>query len=355
MRADRLLALLLLLQRRGKVTAAEVAAELEISVATARRDLEALSAAGVPVCVQPGRGGGWQLLGGARTDLTGLRSPEAHALFWMLGTAGLASPQTRLATRKLLRALPESQRAEAEILATTVHYDHSPWGRASKGDDSADMSGRLGELRSALLSRTHLCVRYRSRDGRGRTATICPVGLVAKAGVWYLVAHEVTDEVPAHGPGWEATVRTFAVDRLDAVADADVTVGPEAPSRSGPAEDLHREIDLVDVWTAHVDEVEALRSAVTARVRCPHWVLPILMHQFGRQITVISTAEDTAIAEVGANLTAALAEQLAGWGSTIEVLGPPAVRSELARIGTELVARYGDSAPAMTQCRRRHR
>ena len=79
MRADRLVALLLLMQARGRVTAAEVAAELEVSVATARRDLEALSTAGIPVYPQAGRGGGWSLLGGARTDLTGLSAPEARA------------------------------------------------------------------------------------------------------------------------------------------------------------------------------------------------------------------------------------------------------------------------------------
>ena len=70
-RADRLIALLLLLQSRGRMTASQVAAELEISPATARRDLEALSTAGIPVYSQPGRGGGWRLVGGARTDLTG--------------------------------------------------------------------------------------------------------------------------------------------------------------------------------------------------------------------------------------------------------------------------------------------
>ncbi|PZA19223.1 helix-turn-helix transcriptional regulator, partial [Modestobacter versicolor] len=97
MRADRLVAVLLLMQTRGRVTAAELAAELEVSVATARRDLEALSAAGVPVYPQAGRGGGWSLVGGARTDLTGLTEPEAQALFALLGTAAGAAPEARTA------------------------------------------------------------------------------------------------------------------------------------------------------------------------------------------------------------------------------------------------------------------
>src|SRR6187399_1014933 len=104
MRADRLVATLLLMQARGRVTAAEVAGELEVSVATARRDLEALSTAGIPVYPQPGRGGGWSLVGGARTDLTGLTSSEAQALFRLVGPAASASlaPEIRSALRKLI-------------------------------------------------------------------------------------------------------------------------------------------------------------------------------------------------------------------------------------------------------------
>ena len=87
MRADRLVAVLLLLQTKGQVTAAEVAAELEVSERTARRDLEALGMAGVPVYSRQGRNGGWQLLGGARTDLSGLTAAEARALFLVAGPA----------------------------------------------------------------------------------------------------------------------------------------------------------------------------------------------------------------------------------------------------------------------------
>jgi predicted DNA-binding transcriptional regulator YafY len=98
-------ATLLLMQQRGRITAAELASELEVSVATARRDLEALSAAGVPVYPQAGRGGGWQLVGGARTDLTGLTEAEAQAVFLLLGPAASTVPAARAALRKLVRAL----------------------------------------------------------------------------------------------------------------------------------------------------------------------------------------------------------------------------------------------------------
>src|SRR5256885_8841968 len=113
MRADRLVATLLLMQARGRVTAAELAAELEISVATARRDLEALSAAGVPVYPQPGRGGGWSLVGGARTDLSGLTASEARALFLLAGPAAAIAPEVKSALRKPVRALPGTFPADA--------------------------------------------------------------------------------------------------------------------------------------------------------------------------------------------------------------------------------------------------
>src|SRR6266705_3641284 len=107
-RADRLVAALLLMQSRGRVTATELASELEVSVASARRDLEALSAAGIPVYPQPGRNGGWQLVGGARTDLSGLTAPEAQALFLLVGPAAAIAPDAKAALRKLVRALPDT-------------------------------------------------------------------------------------------------------------------------------------------------------------------------------------------------------------------------------------------------------
>lgn len=105
-RADRLVAILMLLQRRHQVTATEVAEELEVSVRTARRDLEALSAAGIPVYSQQGRGGGWRLLGGARTDLSGLNESEARVLFLVAGPAVSATPQLKSALSKLVHTLP---------------------------------------------------------------------------------------------------------------------------------------------------------------------------------------------------------------------------------------------------------
>ena len=130
MRADRLVAALLILQARGRVTAAELADELEVSERTARRDLEGLAMAGVPVYSQAGRGGGWSLVGGARTDLSGLTAAEARTLFLVAGPSAAATPQIKAALRKLVRALPEPFRAEAEAAAAAVVIDPASWDRS---------------------------------------------------------------------------------------------------------------------------------------------------------------------------------------------------------------------------------
>ena len=127
MRADRLVAILMLLQTRGQVTAAEVAEELEVSERTARRDLDALGMAGLPIYSVQGRNGGWRLAGGGRTDLSGLTAPEARALFLVAGPSSAATPQVKAALRKLVRALPEPMRPAAEAATTSVIVDPAGW------------------------------------------------------------------------------------------------------------------------------------------------------------------------------------------------------------------------------------
>src|SRR5688572_30181865 len=132
MRADRLVATLLTLQARGRVTAAQLADELEVSVATARRDLEALSAAGIPVYPQAGRGGGWSLVGGARTDLSGLSAAEAQALFLLVGPAAAVSGEAKAALRKLVQALPQTFRTDAEAASAATMIDPARWGEPDR-------------------------------------------------------------------------------------------------------------------------------------------------------------------------------------------------------------------------------
>lgn len=164
MRADRLVAVLLLMQSRGRVTAGLLAAELEVSTATARRDLEALSAAGVPVYPQPGRGGGWSLVGGARTDLTGLTASEARALFLLVGPAAALSPQAKAALSKLVRALPDTFRADAEAASDAVVVDPAGWGERDR-----PRTALVDALQEGVVRRRKLRVTYATGPASARS------------------------------------------------------------------------------------------------------------------------------------------------------------------------------------------
>ncbi|VFB01977.1 helix-turn-helix transcriptional regulator [Nocardia cyriacigeorgica] len=320
MRADRLVATLLLMQNRGRVTAAEIATELEVSVATARRDLEALSAAGIPVYPQPGRGGGWQLIGGARTDLSGLTAGEARALFLLAGPSAGAQPEAKAALRKLVRALPQTFRGEAEAAADAVVIDPSRWGATERA-----LPAEVRTLQRAVVQRNKVRLDYRTRTGERFERLVDPLGLVDKDGIWYLVA------------GTERGRRTYRVDRI-----GDMAVTDEPAER--PAD-----FDLAQAWEQVVDEVERHRSTVAATVLISDRLLPILRDQQGRHCVVDGPVDDGRIrVRITAPTAWMVAQQLAGWGDSIEVLGPDEVRAELARIGAALVGRYGATSPSAT-------
>ena len=186
MRSDRLLSLLLILQARGRVTAPAVATDLEVSVRTVYRDVEALSAAGVPVWTEQGRGGGIALMPGYRTDMTGLTAEESRALVALTGRAvpddlGMGSALAA-AVHKLVAAVPASHRAAAEQARDRVLVDHAGWYRH---DTEAP---QLPVIQEAVWDDRRLRVRYRHGDGETADYLLDPYGLVVKAGVWYLVA-----------------------------------------------------------------------------------------------------------------------------------------------------------------------
>jgi predicted DNA-binding transcriptional regulator YafY len=150
-----------------------------VSLATARRDLEALSTAGVPVYAQPCRGGGWTLLGGARTDLSGLTAaPEAQALFLLAGPTSATTPTLRSALRELVRALPSPMRAEAESAADAVVLDPAGWGEL--GPDRSDL---VEDLQKAVVGRRRVRLVYRSH-GRARTPMRCAASSPGSAPSW---------------------------------------------------------------------------------------------------------------------------------------------------------------------------
>lgn len=244
MRADRLLSLTLLLRHRGRSTAAELAAELEVSERTVLRDVEALSTAGIPVYTERGRHGGIALLPGFSTDLTGLTTDEAVAL--------LATPRDLLgrgqafssAIRKLVAALPEAARAAATGAADRVLVGRAGWLR-----EGAEPTPAPVQVQRAVFAGNRLRMRYASRDGSSRLRTVDPLGLVESAGRWYLLALD------------DGADRTYRVDRIE-----------EAQELAEPAR-RPSGIDLDQLWERRRADFRRRIPHVEVRVRGDRAVL----------------------------------------------------------------------------------
>jgi predicted DNA-binding transcriptional regulator YafY len=315
-RADRLVATLLFLQSRGRVTAEEVADELEVSIRTARRDLEALSMAGIPVYSQAGRGGGWSLVGGARTDLSGLTAAEARTLFLVAGPSSAATPEAKAALRKLVQALPETFRAEAEKAASAIVLDPARW-----GDTAPPRPPHLDALQRAVVDGVQVRLGYTDRTRAVSERTVHPLGLVAKGSVWYLVADT------------DAGMRTFRVWRVQSVHFTD------EPVRRPP------DFDLAESWRRVVAGMDELRVALRVSALADGSIVGWMRGHFGTRLTVGGTVDDGRVAvEIGFGATHNVAMELAGYSFGLEVLDPPDVCRELAAIGTRLVERYGTAS-----------
>jgi predicted DNA-binding transcriptional regulator YafY len=314
MRADRLVAILLLLQQRGQVTAGEVAAELEISERTARRDLDALGMAGLPVYSQQGRNGGWRLAGGGRTDLSGLTAPEARALFLVAGPSSSTTPELRAALRKLVRALPEPFRDAAESAASAIVVDGNGWDRAGPTRPTPE---HLDSVQRVVVEAEQVQLSYVSRTREASTRIVEPLGLAAKGHVWYLVGDT------------ENGLRTFRVDRITAIEPT----GAPATRPDG--------FDLGAAWRLISDEVDKLRTPIVGTALVEAASLTMLRWILAGRLRIGPPMADGRIqVEIRGHNIGALAGEVAGLGGVIEVLAPVELREQLARVGAELVDRY---------------
>jgi predicted DNA-binding transcriptional regulator YafY len=315
MRADRLVAILLMLQARGQVTAAEVATELEVSERTARRDLEALGMAGIPIYSQQGRNGGWRLAGGGRTDLSGLTASEARALFLVAGPSPMATPQVKAALRKLVRALPEPLRSGAEAASTAVVVDPSGWDGHARPHPTPPL---LDAVQRAVVDGEQVTLGYVARNQEPSTRVVHPLGLAAKGTTWYLVADT------------EAGLRTFRVDRMTSVEPTgDPVVRPEG-------------FDLPEAWRLITDEVEQRRTPVHARALATPDSVPICRWVLGNRVRIGPTGPDGRVeVELRGQSVRSLGGEIAGFGGGLEVIEPAELRDLLAQIAGELAELYG--------------
>lgn len=321
MKSDRLVAILLMLQRREQVTAAEVAKELEVSERTARRDLDALGVAGVPIYSVQGRSGGWRLLGGGRTDLSGLTASETRALFLVAGpaaTSAAAGPELKAALRKLVRALPETFRTQAEAAASSLIVDAQPWGATGPTQPPPQF---LDPLRDAVIRGVQARLSYVDGAGTETQRVVHPLGLVAKGPHWYLVTHT------------EAGRRTFRLDRVTGVLPSDDPV------------DRPENFDLTASWRELTDEAERHRTVVEVHATCAPEGLSFLQTAVGDNLQIGPAAHDGRVPVViHAPSAYGIAGHLAGLVEWLDITSPDSVREHLATIGAALSNRYAATA-----------
>ncbi|MFJ3308143.1 helix-turn-helix transcriptional regulator [Streptomyces sp. NPDC086549] len=317
MKSDRLLSILLLLQTRGRVPAHELADRLEVSVRTIYRDIEALSASGVPVYAERGRHGGIELLAGFRTDVTGLTADESRALFILAAQGAHAAlgldAALGSALRKVMAALPAPHRPAAEATSRRVLVDATRW--KSGPQKAVD----LEVLQDAVFSDRRLRLRYRHGGEReARTYTVDPYGLVAKAGVWYLVADR------------RARPQLFRADRVRSARLLD------DPVRRRPG------VELADVWEVLRRQVEERPGGVVVTVRVRRERLDMFQRMLASALTELPD-DDGGSEWVTARLSfpfVLAARQLLAFTDQVEVLSPPEARAELAAAARSVTDLY---------------
>jgi predicted DNA-binding transcriptional regulator YafY len=343
MRSSRLLEMLLLLQNRGPVTAAELAGRLEVSQRTVYRDAEALSAAGVPVYTERGRGGGIRLLPGYRTDVTGLTQDEARALFVLTtggaqADLGLAAP-LRSAIAKVMRAVPAPFQPAAAAASERILVDPAGWMRP------ADDAGELGALQSAVFAGRRVRLRYRSAgQRRGTELVVDPYGLVCKSGVWYLVADSAGEP------------RLFRVSRAEAVLVTEETaVRRDGVGLAGLWEELRRQVDERPLPVRVRARVRRSRLDMFCRMFAAHLAEPPAAGGRAEAGALDAAgpaaadedgggaggADDAEWADVTLRFAAVQAARvLLSMGGDVLVVSPPEVRDDLLAVAAEVTGCY---------------
>jgi len=320
MRASRLLSIMMLLQAKGRMSAESLSEELEVSVRTIYRDIDQLSAAGVPVYADIGRNGGFALLDGWRTRLTGLTAPEARALF----LSGLPGPASELglgdevaaAELKLLAALPADWQMEATRMSSRFHLDPKGWFSAGPRPE------HLKAVAEAVWSERRISIRYDSWTQISERV-VEPLGLVLKGGIWYLVAQR------------ETGFRTFRLSQVLALT-------PLEEHFTRPAD-----FDLPKHWRESTSSFEREIYVGVAKVRATKRGVSRL-REISQRVKDEIDAQELSYDEAGlATFLMPIEEE--SWatreitrvGAEVEVLEPASLRGKMADIARALAGFYG--------------
>lgn len=321
MRADRLISLLILLQTNGRMTADDLAERLEVSTRTIYRDLDALSAAGVPVYAERGPQGGCMLMESYRTSLTGLKENEVRALF-MLTVPGLladlgADKDSESAFLKLTAALPAPFQQDAKLVQERLYLDPSAWFQAE------EPTPFLATVQEAVFSSRRLRLIYRRADGQWVKRLIAPYGLVAKAGIWYLV-----------GAVYAAMPQVFRISRIQEAELSESSF--ERPSA----------FNLAKFWTAWHKKFESQQERFEVKVRVEEQAIQRFAHYYGEGLYE-RLQEPDSTDESGALVITLHFEspeqacaQLLSLGTAVEVIEPDSLREQIRHTAVDIAAHY---------------
>lgn len=303
MRADRLLSILLLIQNHGKITSRQLAEKLEVSERTICRDMEALSAAGVPVFAERGSNGGWCLSEGYRTTLTGMKTGEILSLLLsnpsnLLDDLGIRN-DFEVAFQKLLAESPVTIQQDADIVRQRIHIDGAGW------HQSNESFPYLTTVQEAVWKTQKLYIQYqREKDIVERIVN--PLGLVAKRSIWYVVA-----EI-------EGEFRTYRVSRL-----VDARIVEESFERP-------HNFNLAQYWEQSTEQFKMSLPRYSARVRMIETVLPRFASQpYARVNHIRSTKNGLLDADIEFETLDSACQIILSFGACLEVLAPNELRNKV--------------------------
>jgi predicted DNA-binding transcriptional regulator YafY len=315
MKSSRLLEMVLLLQAKNPRTAGELAAALEVSERTVFRDVDALSAAGVPIFATRGASGGIHLVEGYRKAIAELDEDEVRALYVSgadpLADLGLGAPLQR-AREKLSNALSERQRSVAETTGARIRIDQRRWGQDGVPTET------LATLRRAVWEERRLALLYRDRLGKETARTVDPLGLVSKSGVWYVVARD------------GAELRSFRADRI-----LSTEIARERFERP-------RDFDLDRYWSESTRRYEETIVPFSVMLRAAESALD----EIGAYWKIASVEREAGHATVRIDFPArsAAIHQILAWGNLCEIVSPADLIPEIVALARDVLERHSASA-----------